>query len=150
MPPEATLETWALGRGERRHVLAFRIHVGSTLVATLAGIAILAVPTMRDRDRRAPDGLYVLPSVRAVLGRSQQGSSASTPAVVHCGDIANDLLRRRVSVRDRFSELDKPTRARIAWDQPMVEKAVGEHLSRPPVQVETYEAASSMPPLKVT
>ncbi len=47
----------------------------------------------------------LLARVRAVLRRSQQGSSASTPAVVHCGDIAIDLLRRRVSVRDEIVKL---------------------------------------------
>jgi two-component system KDP operon response regulator KdpE len=42
----------------------------------------------------------LLARVRAVLRRSQQGASPSAPAVVRCGDIAIDLVRRRVTVRD--------------------------------------------------
>ncbi len=42
----------------------------------------------------------LLARVRAVLRRSQQGSPSATPAVVRCGEIAIDLLRRRVTVRD--------------------------------------------------
>ncbi len=47
----------------------------------------------------------LLARVRAVLRRSQQGSPASTPAVVRCGEIAIDLLRRRVTVRDEVVKL---------------------------------------------
>jgi len=47
----------------------------------------------------------LLARVRAVLRRSQQGSAASTPAVVRCGEIAIDLLRHRVSVRDEMVKL---------------------------------------------
>jgi two-component system, OmpR family, KDP operon response regulator KdpE len=47
----------------------------------------------------------LLARVRAVLRRSQQGSAATTPAVVRCGDIAIDLLRRRVTVRDEVVKL---------------------------------------------
>ncbi len=47
----------------------------------------------------------LLARVRAVLRRSQQGSSANTPAVVRCGEISIDLLRRRVSVRDEQVKL---------------------------------------------
>jgi two-component system KDP operon response regulator KdpE len=38
--------------------------------------------------------------VQAVLRRSQQGAAPTTPAVVRCGDIAIDLVRRRVTVKD--------------------------------------------------
>jgi DNA-binding response OmpR family regulator len=38
--------------------------------------------------------------VNAVLRRSQQGASSTTPAVVRCGTIAIDLVRRRVTVND--------------------------------------------------
>jgi DNA-binding response OmpR family regulator len=47
----------------------------------------------------------LLARVRAVLRRSQQGSPATTPAVVRCGEIAIDLLRRRVTVRDEVVKL---------------------------------------------
>jgi DNA-binding response OmpR family regulator len=47
----------------------------------------------------------LLARVRAVLRRSQQGSSSTTPAVVRCGEIAIDLLRRRVTVRDEVVKL---------------------------------------------
>jgi DNA-binding response OmpR family regulator len=47
----------------------------------------------------------LLARVRAVLRRSQQGGSANTPAVVRCGEIAIDLLRRRVTVRDEVVKL---------------------------------------------
>jgi DNA-binding response OmpR family regulator len=47
----------------------------------------------------------LLARVRAVLRRSQQGSPSKTPAVVRCGDIAIDLLRRRVTVRDEVVKL---------------------------------------------
>jgi DNA-binding response OmpR family regulator len=47
----------------------------------------------------------LLARVRAVLRRSQQGGPSSTPAVVRCGDIAIDLLRRRVTVRDEVVKL---------------------------------------------
>jgi DNA-binding response OmpR family regulator len=40
----------------------------------------------------------LLARVRAVLRRAQQGGAASGPSVVRCGDLAIDLLRRRVSV----------------------------------------------------
>lgn len=42
----------------------------------------------------------LLARVRAVLRRSQQGNSPTTPSIVRCGEIAVDLLRRRVTVRD--------------------------------------------------
>ena len=41
----------------------------------------------------------LLARVRAVLRRSQQGATSGAPAVVRCGDIAIDLVRRRVTVR---------------------------------------------------
>src|SRR5262249_8128427 len=47
----------------------------------------------------------LLARVRAVLRRSQQGGPSTTPVVVHCGEIAIDLLRRRVSVRDEIVKL---------------------------------------------
>jgi len=47
----------------------------------------------------------LLARVRAVLRRSQQGASLLTPAVVRCGEIAIDLLRRRVMVRDELVKL---------------------------------------------
>lgn len=47
----------------------------------------------------------LLARVRAVLRRSQQGSPSTTPAVVRCGAIAIDLLRRRVTVRDETVKL---------------------------------------------
>ena len=47
----------------------------------------------------------LLARVRAVLRRSQQGNAASTPSVVQCGEIAIDLLRRRVSVRNELVKL---------------------------------------------
>ena len=47
----------------------------------------------------------LLARVRAVLRRSQQATSATTPSVVRCGDIAIDLLRRRVTVRDEGVKL---------------------------------------------
>ena len=48
----------------------------------------------------------LLARVRAVLRRSQQGgASSNTPAVVRCGEIAIDLLRRRVTVRDEVVKL---------------------------------------------
>ncbi len=40
----------------------------------------------------------LLARLRAVLRRSQQGASPTTPAVVLCGAIAVDLVRRRVTV----------------------------------------------------
>ncbi len=43
--------------------------------------------------------------VRAVLRRSQQGAGASTPAVVRCGEIAIDFVRRRVTVRGEVVKL---------------------------------------------
>jgi DNA-binding response OmpR family regulator len=42
----------------------------------------------------------LLARVQAVLRRSQQGVSSSTPSVARCGDIAIDFLRRRVTVKD--------------------------------------------------
>jgi len=47
----------------------------------------------------------LLARVRAVLRRSQQGNPATTPAVVRCGEIAIDLLRRRVTVHDDVVKL---------------------------------------------
>jgi len=47
----------------------------------------------------------LLARVRAVLRRSQQGTAAATPSVVRCGEIAIDLLRRRVTVRDEVVKL---------------------------------------------
>jgi two-component system KDP operon response regulator KdpE len=49
----------------------------------------------------------LLARVRAVLRRSQQGASPSAPAVVRCGDIAIDLVRRRVTVRDELVRLTR-------------------------------------------
>jgi len=40
-----------------------------------------------------------------VLRGSQQGTPSTTPAVVRCGEIAIDLLRRRVTVRDEVVKL---------------------------------------------
>ncbi|MFN8558022.1 MAG: response regulator transcription factor [Dehalococcoidia bacterium] len=42
----------------------------------------------------------LLARVQAVLRRSQQGAPAATPAVVRCGRIAVDLVRRRVTAGD--------------------------------------------------
>jgi len=42
--------------------------------------------------------LELLARVRAVLRRSQQGAPPGAPAVVHCGELTIDLLRRRVTV----------------------------------------------------
>jgi DNA-binding response OmpR family regulator len=47
----------------------------------------------------------LLARVRAVLRRSQQGNPSATPAVVRCGEITIDLLRRRVTVRDEVVKL---------------------------------------------
>jgi DNA-binding response OmpR family regulator len=47
----------------------------------------------------------LLARVQAVLRRSKQGASAATPSIVRCGDIAIDLLRRRVTVRDEVVKL---------------------------------------------
>jgi two-component system KDP operon response regulator KdpE len=47
----------------------------------------------------------LLARVNAVLRRSQQGASSTTPAVVRCGDIAIDLVRRRVTVKDEAVRL---------------------------------------------
>jgi DNA-binding response OmpR family regulator len=47
----------------------------------------------------------LLARVRAVLRRSQQGAASQTPAVVRCGEIAIDLLRRRITVRDEVVKL---------------------------------------------
>ena len=47
----------------------------------------------------------LLARVRAVLRRSQQVTSAATPSVVRCGEIAIDLLRRRVTVGDEGVKL---------------------------------------------
>ena len=43
--------------------------------------------------------------VRAVLRRSQQGASSTTPAVVRCGEIAVDFVRRRVTVKGEVVRL---------------------------------------------
>jgi DNA-binding response OmpR family regulator len=43
--------------------------------------------------------------VRAVLRRSSHGNLATTPAVVRCGEVSIDLLRRKVSVRDETVKL---------------------------------------------
>jgi DNA-binding response OmpR family regulator len=50
--------------------------------------------------------------VQAVLRRSQQGAATDTPAVVRCGDLAIDLARRRVSLRDEAVRLT-PTEFRL-------------------------------------
>ena len=42
---------------------------------------------------------------RAVLRRSQQGASPATPAVLHCGEIAIDYIRRRVTVKGEVVRL---------------------------------------------
>jgi two-component system, OmpR family, KDP operon response regulator KdpE len=49
----------------------------------------------------------LLARVKAVLRRSQPGAagSGSKPSVVRCGDIAVDLLRRRVTVGDQVVKL---------------------------------------------
>jgi DNA-binding response OmpR family regulator len=47
----------------------------------------------------------LLARVAAVLRRSQQGTSPATPAVIHCGVIAIDLLRRRVTVGGEIVKL---------------------------------------------
>ena len=47
----------------------------------------------------------LLARVKAVLRRSQQGSASTSPAVVRCGEIAIDLLRRRVTVREEVVKL---------------------------------------------
>src|SRR5262249_16344707 len=47
----------------------------------------------------------LLARVHAVLRRSQQGAPPATPSVVRCGDIAIDLVRRRVTVKDEVVKL---------------------------------------------
>jgi two-component system KDP operon response regulator KdpE len=47
----------------------------------------------------------LLARVRAVLRRSQQGASPATPAVVRCGRIAIDFVRRRVTAGDEVVKL---------------------------------------------
>jgi two-component system KDP operon response regulator KdpE len=47
----------------------------------------------------------LLARVRAVLRRSQSAAPATSSTVVHCGDIAVDLARRRVTVRDEAVKL---------------------------------------------
>jgi DNA-binding response OmpR family regulator len=47
----------------------------------------------------------LLARVRAVLRRSQQTGSSSTPSIVRCGDISVDLLRRRVTLGDEVVKL---------------------------------------------
>ena len=47
----------------------------------------------------------LLARIRAVLRRSQQGAAPKTPSVIRCGEIAIDLLRRRVTVSDEAIKL---------------------------------------------
>lgn len=47
----------------------------------------------------------LLARVQAVLRRSQQGASPATPAVVRCGRIAIDFIRRRVTAGDEVVRL---------------------------------------------
>jgi two-component system KDP operon response regulator KdpE len=47
----------------------------------------------------------LLARVRAVLRRSQQGASGSSPSVVRCGDLSIDFVRRRVLVKDEVVKL---------------------------------------------
>ena len=47
----------------------------------------------------------LLARVQAVLRRSQQGAPSATPAVVRCGEIATDFVRRRVTVRGETVKL---------------------------------------------
>lgn len=47
----------------------------------------------------------LLARVQAVLRRSQQGASPATPAVVRCGRIAIDFVRRRVTAGDEVVRL---------------------------------------------
>jgi two-component system KDP operon response regulator KdpE len=54
----------------------------------------------------------LLARVQAVLRRSRQGAAADTPPVVHCGDLAIDLLRRRVALRGETVRLT-PTEFRL-------------------------------------
>jgi two-component system KDP operon response regulator KdpE len=50
--------------------------------------------------------------VQAVLRRSQQGAAPGTPSTIRCGDVAIDLARRRVSLRDQPIRLT-PTEFRL-------------------------------------
>jgi two-component system, OmpR family, KDP operon response regulator KdpE len=54
----------------------------------------------------------LLARVQAVLRRSRQGAAPETPPVVRCGDLAVDLLRRRVTVRGEAVRLT-PTEFRL-------------------------------------
>ena len=47
----------------------------------------------------------LLARIRAVLRRAQQNSPTSAPAVVRCGELTIDFLRRRVLVRDELVKL---------------------------------------------
>ena len=51
--------------------------------------------------------LELLARIQAVIRRSQQGVSPSTPAVVNCGDISIDLARRRVTVKGEAVRLTR-------------------------------------------
>ena len=50
--------------------------------------------------------------VRAVLRRSRQGILTNTPAILHCGEIAVDFVRRRVTVKGEVVRLT-PTEFRL-------------------------------------
>ncbi|HEY7063824.1 MAG TPA: response regulator transcription factor [Chloroflexota bacterium] len=54
----------------------------------------------------------LLARVQAVLRRSQQAVPSTSPPVLRCGDLAIDLLRRRVTVRDDIVKLT-PTEFRL-------------------------------------
>ena len=47
----------------------------------------------------------LLARIRAVLRRAQQNSPTSAPAVVRCGELTIDFVRRRVLVRDELVKL---------------------------------------------
>jgi DNA-binding response OmpR family regulator len=47
----------------------------------------------------------LLARVRAVLRRSTQAGSGTSPSVVRCGELAIDFVRRRVQVRDELIKL---------------------------------------------
>jgi DNA-binding response OmpR family regulator len=54
----------------------------------------------------------LLARVRAVLRRSQQAAAPATPAIVQCGDISIDMVRRRVTARGEVVKLT-PTEFRL-------------------------------------
>jgi DNA-binding response OmpR family regulator len=47
----------------------------------------------------------LLARIQAVLRRAQQGASSSAPAVVRCGELTIDLVRRRVQLREETVKL---------------------------------------------